>query len=294
MWERGAMIWSVAAAITCAAGATIAPRLLAGFEPALAVRVTFTLMAGAALATLSWAALFVAIAVVDFARVDHDATILRTVISHGPVPVWLTAAAATVIGAASHRTALTVLRHRDEVRTWANGDALRIVESASCHAFAVDTARPTVVLTSGLVDLLDASEVRAVVAHEVSHLSHRHRDLRASARIATAMCPILVTANRELQHLLERWADEDAARSVSDRRVVATAIARTSLADPDCAPSALAFRSSSAQRRVEAMLAPQPSRSDAIESLATIGGGAVAVGVLGAALQLHHAVALVH
>jgi beta-lactamase regulating signal transducer with metallopeptidase domain len=72
---------------------------------------------------------------------------------------------------------------------------------------------------------LDAGERRAVLAHERSHLRHRHHLHHAAGQLAAAN-PLLARLPAALLLATERWADEDAARTVR-RDTVARALTRS-------------------------------------------------------------------
>jgi hypothetical protein len=69
--------------------------------------------------------------------------------------------------------------------------------------------------------------------------------------------PVLSTLARKLTHALERWADEDAANTTSDRFTVARAVARAALVAAEPNPTAtLPAGGSNVPDRVLALTAP--------------------------------------
>ena len=71
--------------------------------------------------------------------------------------------------------------------------------------------------------------------------------------------PMLSSTVRAIGHAVERWADEDAARAVTDRRLVARTLARTALLIRAAAPSqALPATGGDVPGRVRALLEPPP------------------------------------
>ena len=122
------------------------------------------------------------------------------------------------------------------------------------------------------------------MAHERSHLRrHHHRYLQATD-LAVAALPMLAVSKRRLRFALERWADEDTAREVGDRALVASAIARAALAsDPALAQANLGIAGSSVVDRVQFMLERPQDRAPMLE---TLFGGVLAVGVVGLAVSL--------
>jgi Zn-dependent protease with chaperone function len=87
-----------------------------------------------------------------------------------------------------------------------------------------------VLVTSGLLRLLDPDERAAVLAHERAHLRLRHHRLTAVAGLAAAVHPLLRPVADGIGLLVERASDEDAAATVGDRRLVARTVAKVALA----------------------------------------------------------------
>jgi beta-lactamase regulating signal transducer with metallopeptidase domain len=81
-----------------------------------------------------------------------------------------------------------------------------------------------------MLNALTPAERDAMLAHEASHLRHRHIWWLLAADLAAEVNPALRPTARALRHTVERWADEDAADTVTDRRIVARAVARAALA----------------------------------------------------------------
>jgi beta-lactamase regulating signal transducer with metallopeptidase domain len=136
-----------------------------------------------------------------------------------------------------------------------------VVESNSPDAFATPALTGRIIVTRGLLDALTPAERRAMFAHERSHLRHRHAWWLLAADLAAAINPFFRPTARQLRHTVERWADEDASRSVSDRRIVARAIAHAALAAHNhrARPAmVLGAAGSDVPSRVAALLAPAP------------------------------------
>jgi hypothetical protein len=104
-----------------------------------------------------------------------------------------------------------------------------VVPSGSADAFALPGRAPRVVVTTALRDLLDADRLAVVIAHERSHLDHRHHDLVWLTRLGAAIHPVLRPMVGRVEYLAERAADEAAAASVGDRRRVAEALSVAAL-----------------------------------------------------------------
>ncbi|MEU7874930.1 M56 family metallopeptidase [Dactylosporangium sp. NPDC049140] len=162
-------------------------------------------------------------------------------------------------------------------------DGLLVADWDSPRAVAVPPARGRrghVLVTSGMLRMLDAHERAAVLAHERAHLWRRHDRTTTLAALATAVNPLLRPVESAVCLLVERSADEDAADTVADRRLVAHTIAKVALAAHGPAP-ALGFGGSSTLHRVEALVRPAP---DPMRRGGPTVAGAVAVAALSLAV----------
>lgn len=240
-----------------------APRLARSWPPAVAV---WTLAAAAlalALATGLMLCALATLALFEFpasARLGHwSADVLADA---APVPpqigLPITLAAAVLLVAALLRAGhgagnlVSAARHGRRLGPAAGG--LIVVDDTHCAAFVVPGR---MVLTSALLRRLDAGERRAVLAHEESHLRHRHYLHVQLAAVAAAANPLLRPVVPAVRLAVERAADEDAAGVVGDRRTVARALARagTAVRHPS---GALCMAETEVATRVRQLLAPQP------------------------------------
>ncbi|MEU4218833.1 M56 family metallopeptidase [Actinoplanes sp. NPDC026623] len=157
------------------------------------------------------------------------------------------------------------LRHRFDTHR-----RLRAVGSPNAGFVVADLPSPLAVavpgrpghllVTTGMLRLLDDDERRVVFAHERAHLAHRHDRLVAWASAAAAVNPLLARVRDTVTYLVERWADEDAAAAVTDRNLVARAVARAALATTGPGPAAvLGIHSGVAVLRVQALAEPAPT-----------------------------------
>jgi beta-lactamase regulating signal transducer with metallopeptidase domain len=110
---------------------------------------------------------------------------------------------------------------------------------------------------------------------------------RLAAELAAAINPMLRPTTATIAHAVERWADEDAARAVGDRRLVARTLARAALLQhhpSQTAPStAVAATGGNVVSRVHALLAPtQTRRTSALAILLAL---LLATAVAAAAVQ---------
>ncbi|GIF20557.1 hypothetical protein BJ973_001537 [Actinoplanes tereljensis] len=113
-------------------------------------------------------------------------------------------------------------------------------------------------VTTGILRLLNSGERQVVLAHERAHLAHRHHRLTAVAAAAAAVNPLLIPVRRQVEFLVERWADEDAAADVGDRGLTARAVARAALASAS-GGVALGIDGGVAVQRVRALAQPTPA-----------------------------------
>lgn len=151
-------------------------------------------------------------------------------------------------------------------------------------AFAVSAGgSERIVVSAGMVEALEPIDLRVVLAHERAHLRHRHHRFLHAVEVASCIVPLLAPARAAVRFATERWADEEAAAEVGDRRQVAVAIARAALAVHDFRP-ALAFTGGSTTARVQALVDPPRPR----RSLGHIMVAATVVGLVPATVQFHH------
>jgi Zn-dependent protease with chaperone function len=145
-----------------------------------------------------------------------------------------------VAGAVAARTGLTAMTHLRSARRQAllHAQAARLighpepalgavlVDHSQPVAYCVSGRHPTVILSTGALNALDAAELTAVLAHERAHISSWHHQLLALARIGRLVLPFLPLmrdADAQVARLVEMHADDAAAR-VSDPRSLATAL----------------------------------------------------------------------
>src|SRR5208282_494370 len=71
--------------------------------------------------------------------------------------------------------------------------ALRIIETNALNAFAsgIRPGNSSVTVTRGLVDELDAAEMEAVLAHELTHIRNRDVQLLVITQILVGVVPIV-------------------------------------------------------------------------------------------------------
>ncbi len=166
---------------------------------------------------------------------------------------------------------------------------LVVLDDDRPDAFTTPQPAGRIVVTTGLLRTLDPPEQRVLLAHETSHLTHHHAWWNLAADLAAAVNPLLRPAARAVATAVERWADEDAARTVGDRRLVASTLVRVAQLQSRFARSVATTAGSAATggdvvARVRALLAPPPPRRPLVVTALIVG---LLVGVLPAAAVQH-------
>ncbi|WP_424215077.1 M56 family metallopeptidase [Streptomyces sp. BI20] len=123
-------------------------------------------------------------------------------------------------------------RCRRALRGLPAGRTVAVLPDPDPYAYALPPgsgAPGRVVVTSGLLAVLGAGERRALFAHERAHLRGRHDRYLLVVELAARANPFLRPLREMVRYTVERWADEEAARAVGSRRVVAGAIGKAAL-----------------------------------------------------------------
>ncbi|MGH3437773.1 MAG: M56 family metallopeptidase [Sciscionella sp.] len=148
-------------------------------------------------------------------------------------------------------------------RGWRPSSPLIVLDIPRVDAFTTPAPAGRVVVTAGLLRAVTPLERRVVLAHEHSHLNHRHSWWALAADLAAAFNPLLRPTATTVGHAIERWADEDAARAVGDRYLVARTLARVALLQhhaPALEGVTASATGGNVSRRAQALLAPPPPR----------------------------------
>lgn len=203
-----------------------------------------------------------------------------------PAPVGIGAWAALVASGVSVAARL---------RTWRAATRMNHDDVAGLSepvAFAVPGRPGRVVVSKGMLNTLDSAEQRVLYAHEHSHLRRRHHRFLQVAAAAAAAVPLLEPLNRQVRFATERWADEDAAAEVGDRRLVARAVARAAVASSGSGlePAALGINGSGVRARVEALMAPPRRPGSGTVAWGALGMTGLMICVGGSTVQFHHLV----
>lgn len=211
--------------------------------------------------------------------------------THKEVPAWLGLPAVAALGTMALVATRTYLRaSRTPPRVTEGQGEVRIVEDDRPDAYAVDGRPGYIVMSSGMLRLLDGPERAVVLAHERAHLRHRHHRYITLALVAGAAVPVAGFFTRRLRLAVECWADEEAAAEVGDRRLVARTLIRAALARTDYPGDGADVHLGGVgiPVRVEALLDPPPAPAPGpLGALVVLPGAAVAVAA-GSALQVHH------
>jgi Zn-dependent protease with chaperone function len=221
----------------------------------------------------------------SLARADNPAGTAMTI---GPARLASLAAGLLLLGvlcwiliAASASVLRARQRQRALLSLLAHGDpkvpGALVLDHPAAAAYCLPGLRPEIVISAGTLDLLDADELAAVLAHERAHLRERHdlvllpflALLRAFSWAGVATC-----AYRAVGLLLEMHADDRVLRQVPAREL-ATALLRVGAAGGGAVPTG-AFAVAGQQvesevvARVIRLLRPQPALSSAATSLVLV------------------------
>jgi hypothetical protein len=264
------MIWSICLTLaSVAVMALVAPSLARQLPPATAT----VLLVGSALVTVAgtgyvlgalaftWLAQFPEVA----EQGNWSPLVLR---STNSVPVGVEIVGGVVLMAsglwalrAGGRRARAFGRMRRSLAGLDHDGGVVIVDSPKPDAYATLAGGGRVVITSALLSALRPGECAAVLAHEQAHLRLRHHLWIVVADLAAAANPCLRSTATAVAESVERWADEQAAIALGDRKLVARALARAALHTHTTGSGGrLAVVSGQVPRRVNALLAPPPRR----------------------------------
>jgi len=239
--------------------------------------------------------------------VGHDDHHAHLCFFHGPhhaAHVWIWACLAAVVtwvGAQLVVRLVDVLRAsaraRVLVRTGerAAEPALTIIDANRPYCATVGLLAPRVLASRSLLDALAPVQRAALIAHEASHVRRRDALVRLCAGMMSALYPPRHrrALARALEVAAEQASDEEAARVVGDRLVVAETIlcverALSQSAEAPLGLVAVGIHQAAVAQRVEALLAAPQVGGSLVGVL-----GAVGVSVAGLAAAsgwLHHAV----
>lgn len=247
--------------------AAVGPVLARRAAPALAARVL------APAAVLTAAATTWSLVLLGAALLGDAPPVVREAREDGvrltdPVPEFIGLAACLALAAVGWRVGRAVRAERCTRRALRRlcaahpaGTELIVAASEVAEAFAIPGRPGRILATSAMLGALEPAERRVLLAHERAHLAHRHGALVTAATLAAAANPLLAPVRSAVVFLVERWADEQAAADVGDRRTTARALARAALAAGRSRPGcALAFTGHTVTRRIAALQTGPPPR----------------------------------
>jgi hypothetical protein len=252
--------------------ALLSPFVARRLPPAVATRVLSAASGLSALAS-SWGLILLATSAAGWLpELPERAHISRVAwTSRDPAPLWAGVLAVLTLLVGLTRLATVHSRHRIESRAAAavcgrSADTeLVVLDDDRPRAFAVpgrDSGR--IVVSAGMLRLLSAWERRVLFAHERAHLTWRHHRYRRLTAVSAAINPLLCRVRDDVGFTCERWADEEAGRSVGDRVLAARALARAAIATLAEPGPALAFARLNVEHRVAALQRPAPGRGPAL------------------------------
>ena len=272
----GASDVGVAVYIALALAVVIAPagRLAARRLHPRPASLTLVAVSVCAAAGWVWSLSLLAATLVNSAPASAD-RLLDLHMSQDPVPAWVGLASALLLGAGAGRLLQVVSQEVRRVRAVhgvvmacpAGAGDLVVIADPVPQAFAVPSLlrHPGhIVVSSAMLRALDAEERAVLLAHERSHLRNRHSWLQTTVGLAAALQPLLGRVTDQLAVILERWADEDAATMVAERRVAARSLGRAALATlaktghEDAAPTARRPAEPHLRTRLAALLGEAP------------------------------------
>ncbi|HTU39097.1 MAG TPA: M56 family metallopeptidase [Acidimicrobiales bacterium] len=178
-----------------------------------------------------------------------------------------------LLGAVTIRTVRTRARHRhlvDLLSRRRHDSGAAVLDVRAAVAYCIPGIKPRIVVSEGALDLLDKTEVDAVLAHERGHAHERHGlvmlPLVGISKVF-GFVPYARLAPPAVAALLEMAADDYAVRR-QDRNALVSAL--VSMATAGALPAcSFALTGGSVSRRVERLV--RPSTSSARTVLAASG-----------------------
>lgn len=204
---------------------------------------------------------------------------------HENVPTWLGVPAVLML-------ALGLFRLERVWRSWRRfhrpiSSGMHVVTTDDLFAYTMPGAGGQIVVSSALIDRLDAGELAVVLAHERVHARHRHDRFVLLGAAAVALVPPLSPVRRRLRFALERWADETVVAELDvERRQVARTLASVALSAASVPAAAVGIVGLGVPGRVAALLEP-PVSSRPVWWMGLAFAGVTAV-VMASAIQVHH------
>lgn len=260
-----------------------AGRLQRHLSPAVAAA-AFAAFAGLAAVAVSGAVVVLAaLFVAQLPWVSENLEWCRALASNHSLPTWL--GAGLLLGLVAMAAGVGRRRPMRRLLFPLGTAELVVLPSDEPLAYAVPGRPGHIVVSAGMLRRLDDDERRVLLAHERAHLRRSHHRYVFVADLAAGAVPMLRPLRERVRFATERWADEEAAAVVGDRRLVARAICRAALVQHDSG-RALALAELGVPARVDAMLdagSVSPRRVTAASA-----GAALITVALSSTWQLHH------
>ncbi|CUU53927.1 Peptidase family M48 [Parafrankia irregularis] len=220
------------------AAGVVAGRILVDLLPPRAVAFGYTAAAGlfAAASTLSLVAFGMpAVARVAGLSPAHQPVVMSW--QSGEMPLWASWACLLLVTVAMISVLVTgrsqfrsVRAARAEAAALPGTGEIVVIPDGRADAFALPGVPGRIVVTEGMLTAVGAGRHQALFAHERAHLAGRHHRFSFGARLAAAALPPLWPMVTVIDYAIERWADEQAASVVGDRRSVAHVVGTAALA----------------------------------------------------------------
>ncbi|WP_328470057.1 M56 family metallopeptidase [Actinoplanes sp. NBC_00393] len=177
---------------------------------------------------------------------------------------------------ARHRMLVDLL-DRVERREEIKGGEVRVLDGPLPMAYCVPGRDPRVVLSDGVLQVLDPEQVDAVLAHERAHLRHKHELVMESftAFYRAVPRPLRSRAPLDAVHLLLEMVADDAARRRTGPAPLRAALARLADAVPLAEEVAADPEGESRRRRLARLDGPDRS-----STTLTVAATTAAVGLL--------------
>lgn len=218
---------ALSAAILLTAPRLLAPGAWALRRPAAALRVwMLSLLAVICglLTTVLSGTLLIVTAVAGYLRPAHLLIpVAVSVLMSAAAAVWIRLKHCHLARVRSVHKAVAALEPHIISRSQRDAFVLARVESPEVFSYAVDRApaeagvgaRPLVIVSTGMQQLLSAAQLQTIVAHEYAHVRSRHELLLRIAALTEAMSPRWLAYGQALQRsitlLVELAADDSAA-----------------------------------------------------------------------------------
>jgi hypothetical protein len=148
----------------------------------------------------------------------------------------LLAAAAAAACRALWRRGTAIMAAGRQARSLPGSGQVVVTDDSSADAYTLPGWPCRIVITTGMLRALTATERQVLLAHERAHAGGSHYLFTSAARLAAAANPLLRPVAAQVGYTVERWADERAAESTGDRRLTARAIARAAMATTAAPP----------------------------------------------------------